>query len=72
MRQSKEWRVQDFPERVPIPEVVVKTYYYRPQRSWGKVIFAQASVILLTGGDMRGCSQGGHAWLLPGGHAWLF
>ena len=26
---------------------------YRPQRSWGKVIFSQASVILLTGG---------HAW----------
>ena len=25
-------------------------YYYRPQRSWGKVIFSQASVILLTGG----------------------
>ena len=23
--------------------------YYRPQRSWGKVIFSQASVILLTG-----------------------
>ena len=23
---------------------------YRPQRSWGKVIFSQASVILLTGG----------------------
>ena len=25
-------------------------YYYRPQRSWGKVMFLQASVILLTGG----------------------
>ena len=24
--------------------------YYRPQRSWAKVIFLQASVILLTGG----------------------
>ena len=24
--------------------------YYRPQRSWGKVIFSQASVILFTGG----------------------
>ena len=24
--------------------------YYRPQRSWGKVMFLQASVILLTGG----------------------
>ena len=27
-----------------------KFRYYRPQRSWGKVIFSQASVILLTGG----------------------
>ena len=25
-------------------------HYYRPQRSWGKVMFSQASVILLTGG----------------------
>ena len=25
--------------------------YYRSQRSWGKVIFSQASVILLTGGS---------------------
>ena len=25
--------------------------YYRPQRSWGKVMFLQASVILLTGGQ---------------------
>ena len=25
-------------------------YFYRPQRSWGKVMFLQASVILLTGG----------------------
>ena len=28
----------------------VKSDYYRPQRSWGKVMFLQASVILLTGG----------------------
>ena len=35
-----------------------KVFNYRPQRSWGKVIFSQASVILLTGG---------HAWLLRGG-----
>ena len=26
-------------------------YFYRPQRSWGKVMFLQASVILLTGGS---------------------
>ena len=25
--------------------------HYRPQRSWGKVIFSQASVILSTGGS---------------------
>ena len=54
--------------------------YYRPQRSWGKVIFSEACVhILSTGGSMRGCSgggvhgcsPGGHVWLLLGGHAWL-
>ena len=36
---------------------------YRPQRSWGKVIFSQASIILLTG---AGASFGG---LLPPGGA---
>ena len=34
-------------------------HFYRPQRSWGKVIFSQASVILIMGGG-GGC-------LLPGG-----
>ena len=29
-----------------------KFYIYRPQRSWGKVMFLQASVILLTGGGV--------------------
>ena len=53
---------------------------------WGKVIFLHLFVILFTGGNVCGCSQGacmvapgGHAWLLPGGacvvaprgHAWL-
>ena len=58
--------------------------YYRPQRSWGKVIFSQASVFLSTReGGMRGwlgggggtCECGGcvwwgdmHGWV--GGHAW--
>ena len=33
---------------------------YHPQRSWGKVIFSQASVILLKGGMRgRGCMAGG-------------
>ena len=38
--------------------------FYRPQRSWGKVIFSEACV----NNSVRG---GRHAWLLPGGHAWL-
>ena len=33
-------------------ELVLDVYYYRPQRSWGKVIFSQASVILFTGGGV--------------------
>ena len=28
----------------------IYSFYYRPQRSWGKVIFSQARVILFTGG----------------------
>ena len=51
-------------------------YFYRPQRSCGKVMFSQASVILFTGGgclcpsmhhrshDQGGLSPGG---LCPGG-----
>ena len=43
-------------------------HFYRPQRSWGKVIFSQASVILSTGGR---CLLLGGAWsgrcLLLGG-----
>ena len=51
-------------------------FYYRPQRSCGKVMFSQASVILFTGGRAwlggvhgRGGMRGrGHVW--QGGHAW--
>ena len=44
-------------------------HYYPPQRSWGKVIFSQASVILLTGGSAPGgVSSGGS--LVLGGYAW--
>ena len=50
------------------------THNYRPQRSWGKVIFSQVSVILSTGGGGRGmwhpsmpCSRGVSD---PGGVAW--
>ena len=35
-----------------LPHISVSIpHFYRPQRSWGKVIFSQASVILLTGGS---------------------
>ena len=37
-----------------------KNNYYCPQRSWGKVIFSQASVILLTGGGLPQCMLGYH------------
>ena len=54
---------------------------YRPQRSWGKVMFLQASVILLTGGEA--CVVGGGVVCIvflggsvrgffQGGHAWFF
>ena len=35
-------------------------HFYRPQRSWGKVIFSQASVVLLTGGGLPQCMLGYH------------
>ena len=51
-----------------------KNHHYRPQRSWGKVMFLQASVILLTGGGHAWFySGGGHAWFYSGGgHAWFY
>ena len=33
-------------------------HFYRPQRSWAKVMFLQASVILLTGGCLPQCMLG--------------
>ena len=51
-------------------EDFIDNCFYRPQRSWGKVIFSEACVNnSVHGGGMRGCS-GGCTWLL-GGHAWL-
>ena len=42
--------------------------FYRPQRSWGKVIFSQASVILSRGGVCsRGCLVRGWGGAGPGG-----
>ena len=43
--------------------LVLYIFYYRPQRSFGKVIFSQASVILSTG--WGACSGGGGS--APGG-----
>ena len=34
--------------------------FYRPQRSWGKVMFSQACVILFTGGFLPQCMLGYH------------
>ena len=45
-----QWRIQDSPEGIANSQSV--TYYYRPQRSWGKVMFSQACVILFTGGGV--------------------
>ena len=53
---------------------------YRPQRSWGKIIFSEACVknSFYRGGGVHGrgghvwrgaCMAGGCAW--PGGHAWV-
>ena len=43
--------------------------HYRPQRSCGKVMFSQTSVILFTeGACVVGVRGRGHAW--QGGHAW--
>ena len=45
----KQWRIQDFPEGEPTPNIDVLTYHYRPQRSCGKVMFSHVSVILSRG-----------------------
>ena len=43
--------------------------YYRPQRSWGKVIFSQASVVPFTGeGGLPQCMLGYHPLPGPGRH----
>ena len=41
--------------------------FYRQQRSWGKVIFSQASVILLTGGSACSGGAGPEGVSGPGG-----
>ena len=47
-------------------------YYYRPQRSWGKVIFSEACVNnSVHRGGMHGCTRGGvHG--CTGGHVWFY
>ena len=44
------------PVKLSLPNLL--QYIYRPQRSWGKVIFSQVCVILFTGGCMLGCPPG--------------
>ena len=40
-------------------KIARKRYFYRPQRSWGKVMFFHVSVILFTGGrDLPHCMLG--------------
>ena len=47
------------------PSIIsISTSHYRPQRSWAKVMFLQASVILSTGGGVPGLVQGG-TWQTP-------
>ena len=46
-------------EGTPTPKVGVVTFYYRPQRSWDKVIFSQACVC------PRGGSASAHAGIYP-------
>ena len=49
------------------PQSIFFFHFYRPQRSWGKVMFSQASVILSTGGVCsrgRGCLVSGGRWSL--------
>ena len=46
--------------------IICTDIYYRPQRSWGKVIFSQACVILFTGGDLPQCMLGYHTPPGPG------
>ena len=45
-----QWRIQDFQGACQLPRGG-PSYYFSPQRSWGKVMFLQASVILSTGGS---------------------
>ena len=45
---------------------IVLNSFYRPQRSWAKVMFLQASVILSTGGVYLICYRGG-TWSGPRG-----
>ena len=65
----------------------IQPSFYRPQRSWGKVIFSEACVNNsvhrggvhgCSGGGVHGCTRGGmHGFIrgcmvLFGGHAWFY
>ena len=68
--------------RINISPIVFITNFYRPQRSWGKVMFLHVSVILFTGGCLvqgeglvpGGCLVQGDVWsrgcLVQGGLLW--
>ena len=47
-----------FPTLEYLTELFFINSYYRPQRSWGKVIFSQACVILFTGGGSASVHAG--------------
>ena len=59
---------------------VISEYdFYRPQRSWGKVIFSEACVnnsvhrgVCVVAWGACVVALGGHAWFYLGGHAWFY
>ena len=72
---SKFWKPES------IIRNILQANSYRPQRSWGKVLFSHTSVILTwQGGAWPGGHAGGHAWqgcvhgggacMAGRGHAW--
>ena len=48
-------------------------YFYRPQRSWGKVIFSEACVNnSVHGGGVRGCPGGMRGFIRGGMHGFIW
>ena len=63
-------RLYTFLQLLPPANEVCKGNVYRPQRSCSKVMFSQASVILFTGGGVRGGGVHGRRACVAGGCAW--